>query len=270
MPISLVIADVDATLLTPEHKVTERSMQTVRALRERGILFTVASSRPPRGLLSLVNTFGLREPFAAFNGAVVQLADGKTLIRHLLSPGVCEHVHGICERFGLELWVYCDHDWHVARHTHFVAREERTIGFNARLESNLQRWLMRATKLTVVGDPLIVAQAEVVVLAEVGSEVSATKSRPRYIDITAPEAHKGTVVTQLASLLRIPTRKIAVIGDGFNDILMFERAGISIAMGNAVPEVRTSAKYVTAANTDEGFARGIEDFVLRPNDSLKR
>ena len=269
MPISLVISDVDATLLTPEHKVTDLSMRTVRALHKHGILFTIASSRPPRGLLPLVNRFGLREPFAAFNGAVVQRADGQTLIRHVLSPGVCEHVLGICDRFGLELWVYCDHDWHVARHTAFVAREERTIGFNARLESDLRKWLMRATKLTVVGDPSIVAQAEKVVLAEVGSCVSATKSRPRYIDITAREAHKGTVVTQLASVLRIPTREIAVIGDGFNDILMFERAGVSIAMGNAVPEVRGAAKYVTADNTHEGFARGIEDFVLRPNSSIK-
>lgn len=269
MPISLVISDVDATLLTPEHKVTERSMQTVRALHEHGILFTVASSRPPRGLLSFVNTFGLREPFAAFNGAVVQRADGQTLIRHVLSPAVCGHVLGICERFGLELWVYCDHDWHVARHTDFVAREERTIGFSARVESDLRKWLTRAMKLTVVGDPLVVAEAETVVLAEIGGDVSATKSRPRYIDITAREAHKGTVVTQLASVLRIPTRRIAVIGDGFNDVLMFERAGVSIAMGNALPEVRRSANHVTAANTDEGFARGIEDFVLRPHGPSK-
>ncbi len=269
MPISLVISDVDATLLTPEHKVTERSMQTVQRLHKHGILFTVASSRPPRGLLSLVKTFGLREPFAAFNGAIVQLADGKTLIRHVLSPSVCEHVLGICERFRLELWIYCDHDWHVARHTPYVAREERTIGFNARLESDLRKWLTRATKLTVVGDPLIVAQAEIAVLAEIGSNVSATKSKPRYIDITAREAHKGTVVTQLASVLRIPTREIAVIGDGFNDILMFERAGVSIAMGNAGPEVQGAARHVTAGNTHEGFARGIEDFVLRPNNSNK-
>ena len=269
MPISLVISDVDATLLTPEHKLTERSLETVRALHKQGILFTVASSRPPRGLLSLVNTFGLREPFAAFNGAVVQLADGRTLIRHVLSPGVCEHVLGICERFNLELWVYCDHDWHVARHTHFVAREERTIGFKARLEPNLRRWLMRAMKLTVVGDPSVVAEAERAVLAEVGGDVSATKSRPRYIDITAREAHKGTVVTQLASVLQIPTRRIAAIGDGFNDILMFERAGVSIAMGNAGPEVRRAANYVTADNSEEGFARGIEDFILRPNNRVK-
>jgi len=69
------------------------------------------------------------------------------------------------------------------------------------------------------------------VLAAGGVEVAATKSKPRFIDITTAEAHKGMVVTQLSDLLDIPTKSIAVIGDWLNDILMLERAGFSIAMG---------------------------------------
>jgi hydroxymethylpyrimidine pyrophosphatase-like HAD family hydrolase len=57
------------------------------------------------------------------------------------------------------------------------------------------------------------------VLEAGGDEVSATKSKPRFIDITAAKAHKGMVVTHLSSLLNIPTDRIAVIGDGLNDIL---------------------------------------------------
>lgn len=130
------------------------------------------------------------------------------------------------------------------------------------VEDNLRDLLDNAAKLTLVGDPALVAEAEPVLLAEVGSEVSATKSKPRFLDITDAGAHKGTVVTELARVLGIATPNIAVIGDGLNDILMFERAGLSIAMGQASDTVRNAADVVTAANTEEGFARAMEKFIL--------
>ena len=47
-----------------------------------------------------------------------------------------------------------------------------------------------------------------------------------------------------------------------NDVLMFKKSGVSIAMGNASPEVQASATYVTSSNEEEGFANAIEKFVL--------
>jgi hydroxymethylpyrimidine pyrophosphatase-like HAD family hydrolase len=47
-----------------------------------------------------------------------------------------------------------------------------------------------------------------------------------------------------------------------NDVLMFKKSGMSIAMGNASKEVQAEANFVTASNEDEGFARAIERFVL--------
>lgn len=260
--ISLVISDVDATLITPDHPVTERATRAVRALRERGILFTIASSRPPRGLHAFVEQLALSEPFAAFNGAVIQRPDGQTLVKHLLRREIGERVLNVVADFDLDLWVYCDHDWHVPRRTAFVDREEITSGFSPVIEADIGEVLNRAAKLVVVGEPVLIAEAEPMILAAGGGEVSATKSKPRFIDITAAEAHKGMVVTQFSSLLNIATERIAVIGDGLNDILMFESAGFSIAMGQADDVVRRAADVVTAANSEEGFARAMEDYVL--------
>jgi hydroxymethylpyrimidine pyrophosphatase-like HAD family hydrolase len=66
----------------------------------------------------------------------------------------------------------------------------------------------------------------------------------------------------MSKLLNIPAEEIATIGDMPNDVLMFEKSGVSIAMGNASKEVQSSATYVTATNEDEGFAKAIEEFVL--------
>ena len=68
----------------------------------------------------------------------------------------------------------------------------------------------------------------------------------------------------MSKLLNISAAEIATIGDMPNDVLMFEKSGVSVAMGNASPEVQASATYVTSTNEDEGFARAIERFVLTP------
>ncbi len=262
MKISLVISDVDATLITPAHEITHRTSEAVNKLQELGIGFTVASSRPPRGLYGFAKELNLTEPFAAFNGGVIQRTNGETIASHTLSKEICEASYSVTNTLGIRLWVYCDHDWHVDEITPFVEREQNTIGFEATLENDLRNSFGTAAKLVIVGDPAIVSEAETIILETLGSSVSATRSKPRFLDITDQYAHKGSVVTQLADVLNIPVSEIAVIGDGLNDVLMFERAGFSIAMGQSDDEVRSAADVVTGSNTDEGFADAIEYFII--------
>jgi hydroxymethylpyrimidine pyrophosphatase-like HAD family hydrolase len=92
--------------------------------------------------------------------------------------------------------------------------------------------------------------------------VSAALSQPYYLDVTHPKANKGEVIADLSALLAIAPEHIATIGDMPNDVLMFERSGVSIAMANASAEVRHAARFVTTSNTEEGFARAMERFVL--------
>jgi hydroxymethylpyrimidine pyrophosphatase-like HAD family hydrolase len=81
--------------------------------------------------------------------------------------------------------------------------------------------------------------------------------------VTNPKANKGEVVLMLSELLVIPPEQIATIGDMPNDVLMFKKSGVSIAMGNASPDVQSAATYVTTSNEEDGFANAMEQFVLR-------
>src|SRR6266550_1696019 len=88
------------------------------------------------------------------------------------------------------------------------------------------------------------------------------REQPYYLDVTHPHANEGGVVLAMSKLLNISAEEIATIGDMPNDVLMFEKSGVSIAMGNASAEVQAAATYVTATNEQEGFARAIEEVVL--------
>ena len=63
-------------------------------------------------------------------------------------------------------------------------------------------------------------------------------------------------------MLGIPPEQIATFGDMPNDMSMFAKGGISIAMGQSSEEVKKAATYVTTSSEEEGFANAVERYVL--------
>jgi Cof subfamily protein (haloacid dehalogenase superfamily) len=264
-PIKMVIADVDGTLVTQEKVLTKRAVEAVLRLHEAGIQFSVTSGRPPRGMAMLIDPLKLNQPLAAFNGGVLIDPDLTTVVdQKFLPAGVPEKVIEAIENHGLDVWVYTDTEWFVrdANGAH-VAREQWTVKFPPAVVKTFAGLLGRVAKIVGVSDDHDrVAKCEKDVQQAGGTHISAARSQPYYLDVTHPQANKGGVVLAMSKLLNIPVAGIATIGDMPNDVLMFEKSGISIAMGNASAEVQASATYVTTTNEEEGFATAIEKFVL--------
>ncbi|MBZ5535115.1 MAG: HAD family hydrolase [Acidobacteriia bacterium] len=258
----LVVSDVDGTLITPNHEITARAKRAVLRLKEHAIGFTIASSRPPRGLEMLLEALDIVLPFAPFNGAQIASPEGRVLEKQIIPVASIGRVWSIAEEFHLNLWAYRGWKWFARRRDEFVEREEHTVGFTARVFERIEDCFEDCPKLTVVGMPEIVALCAQTIRQELGSELAATQSQPRFIDITVKGANKGSVITSLSRILQIPVERVAAIGDGPNDVEMFARAGLSIAMGNGSEVVQKAARYVTTSNAEEGFANGIETYVL--------
>jgi Cof subfamily protein (haloacid dehalogenase superfamily) len=265
-PVKLVIADVDGTLVTHDKVLTPRAIQSVFKLREAGIQFAVTSGRPPRGMAMLVEPLKLNEPLAAFNGGVITQPDLTTVLRQNFLPAtaVKQTVQLILEH-KLDVWIYTDTTWFVRDvNAPHVAREQWTVKFAPVVTTALESLVDRVAKVVGVSDDLdAVARCEKDVQQACGASVSAARSQPYYLDVTHPKANKGEVVLAMSELLKIPAEEIATIGDMPNDVLMFVKSGISIAMGNASPEVQKSATYVTTSSEEEGFANAMEQFVLQ-------
>jgi Cof subfamily protein (haloacid dehalogenase superfamily) len=264
-PIRMVIADVDGTLVTQEKVLTKRAAEAVLRLHEAGIQFSVTSGRPPRGMAMLIDPLKLTQPLAAFNGGVLIQPDLTTVVdQRFLPAAVPEKVIEAIEKHGLDVWVYTDTGWFVrdpnAAH---VSREQWTVKFPPTVVKTFAGLLGRVAKIVGVSDDYDrVAKCEKDVQQAGGTHISAARSQPYYLDVTHPQANKGGVVLAMSKLLNIPAEEIATIGDMPNDVLMFEKSGVSIAMGNASSEVQASATYVTSTNEQEGFARAIEEIVL--------
>ena len=263
-PIRLVISDVDGTLVTMEKRLTEASVAAVGRLREAGIAFAVTSGRPPRGMAMLVDPLCLTTPIGGFNGGLMVDRTMAVLEERPLPGGIAPEVVALLERHGLDVWAYRGAEWFVRdKDRPHVDREAATVEFAPTVRDDLGGLTDRVVKLVGVSDDHGAIQAATdAAREELGDRVSASASQPYYLDFTHPEANKGTVVAFLADHLGVEAPEIATIGDMPNDVLMFARSGLSIAMGNADREVQRCARRVTATNDDDGFALAVERFVL--------
>jgi len=262
--ISLFIADVDGSLVNQDKVLTPRAQAAVKALNAAGIAFAITSGRPPRGMAMLFEPLALRTPIAGFNGGIFIKPDMTIIEEHLLAADAAKRAVKLILDHRMDAWVYSGNDWFVrdpkAPH---VAREQWTVKFPPTVVDDFGATLERAVKIVGISDDLdLVAQCEKAAQDALGAQVSAARSQPYYLDVTHPKANKGTVATTLSKMLSVPPAEIATIGDMPNDVLMFRESGVSIAMGNASPEVQGQARFVTASYNDEGFAKAVEQYVL--------
>jgi transaldolase len=262
--ISALLADVDGTLVTQAKVLTERAIEAVHRLHDSGIAFFITSGRPPRGMSMLIEPLGLKAPIAAFNGGMIVLPSLTVIDERPLPDDIVPEVIDTLIAHGLDVWIYRGTDWYIrsAQAPH-VDRETATVQFPPSVVPTFDGLLSRVVKIVGVSDDLgSVARCEAAAQAKFGTRVSAARSQPYYLDVTHPTANKGTVIERLSHFLNTSLESIATIGDQPNDVLMFKRSGLSIAMGNASAEVQKQANYVTTSSEDEGFANAVERFIL--------
>ena len=262
--VALVLSDIDGTLLDNDKNLTPGAPAAVQHLYRAGIRFTLASARPPRLTRELVRELHVCEPIACFNGALFVSADGIVLHQLPMTPSDAQQVANHIFQSGFDLWVYAGTDWYVSNPTGpHVEHQEELMKCKATPLHTHDMSLFHVLKLVGVSDDhAAVAKAEKQMAELCCMSISATRSSPYYLDVTDARANKGQVALTLSQMLHIPTSRIAAIGDMNTDALMFRQTGVSIAMGNALDDVKAQAKFVTKSNEEDGFAYAMDRFVL--------
>ncbi|HLI19540.1 MAG TPA: Cof-type HAD-IIB family hydrolase [Stellaceae bacterium] len=262
--IALVISDVDGTLVTSQKRVTDRTRQAVAALHKRGIGFTVVSSRPAFGLRMLIETLAIDVPVAACNGSVIASPQLELVEQRGLDRGAVSEILEFLEARRLGVWLFTSEEW-VTRDLGgaHVSHETITVQKRPTIVESFDPFIDRAIKIVGVSDDFDrLAEIEKRAQMVFARRATAARSQNYYLDFVAPGVNKGVAVEKLSRATAVPTTQIATLGDGENDVPMFHRSGLSIAMGNASEVVKREAREATLPNDQDGFAAAIERFIL--------
>ncbi|MBJ2248320.1 MULTISPECIES: HAD family hydrolase [Pseudomonas] len=264
-PIRFVLSDVDGTLLHPDHSLSQRTADAIRAMREAGVLFSLASGRPPKAMRHLIETFGIDVPVAGFNGGTLVNPDGSILVaHHLPAEAALVTLALFSAEPDVEVWVFADGDW-LRRDPPgpMVQREADGLGYGPVVVESFEPYLDRVDKIVAASNNTqLLVELEAQLQPKVKGLAQVSRSQPVYLDVTAMLANKGEALRTLAEHLGVPLEQTAAIGDGGNDPAMFHVAGLSIAMGQAEETVKRQASVVTGSNIEDGAAQAFERFIL--------
>jgi Cof subfamily protein (haloacid dehalogenase superfamily) len=243
-----------------DKSLTEATIAAFGRLRAAGIQSTLISARPPSGIEHLAEALGILGPMGAFNGGTLFRRGGAISDAERLDPDVVTNVLAVMDRPSVDIWLFANGLWYArSRGNPHTSREILSSGVEPTLRSGADTPIREVDKIVGVSDDAaLLIQVEAEAKNAAGNRATVARSQAYFLDVTAVKANKGDGIAALARAYDVPLREVAVIGDMPNDLPMFARAGLSIAMGQAPEAVKAAADAVTASNEEDGVAAAID------------
>lgn len=290
MAISLLALDLDGTLLNGRGQISDRNRTAIDSARANGVHVALVTGRRFRDSRPIALELGLDVPVIAHNGALTKHAETLETVSVLLLPlPAAREALRVGRSVGADALLSDDHEGlgvlvydrlsgaNAAVHK-YVAWARRIHG-----EEEGQRSVRQVETLEAYldHDPIHLAfsggcekmdQLEQLLHAELGATVKILGTKyPEQdftlIDIVNPAASKGAGVAATAAELGVNTDEIMAIGDNYNDLEMLLFAGTGVVMANAPLSLREIAGlHPTAANTEDGVALAIEQFIFNKTE----
>ncbi|MBC5809814.1 MAG: HAD family phosphatase [Candidatus Eremiobacteraeota bacterium] len=264
MRIDLVALDLDGTLLDPAEQVSQRSRAAIRKSLENGVRVVLVTGRGVDMPIKISKDLGLNLPVICCHGALTKDFGANRTLTHLPIPlQYAKPMVEFAEREGLSLAIYLEE---------FFWRLEGSRVYMD--DMNGPAWKEAKT----FGDILHQAPTFIRFLGEEAVEAMRREfgdwplnfhyeTWGEFIEcaVLSRDASKKNALARFCADFQILPERVLAVGDSRNDVPMLRWAGVGVAMGNSLPEVKQNVRYVTASNTEDGVAIAIEKFVFAPS-----
>lgn len=253
----LLVSDMDATLLTSDHDVSDKNRRAIEYFISEGGYFTVATGRMVDAVRVYLDRLPVNAPAVLHNGAkLYDYSDDSVIFEKYIEeerkPAV-KRVYNDMPELGLE--IYSNEIIYVYKPCmetkRFLTRDYKVV-YNMPDEVWEQPW----TKLLLIGDTKEILDKYEPVYRSEYDKGFCVRSGPLYLDIVAGGVSKGRGARRVADMLGC--KKIIAIGDSENDIDMLQDADISFAVENAVPDAKRAAMYGAPHHNESAVAYAVE------------
>lgn len=264
----LIALDMDGTLLNENKEISKSNLEAIQFARRKGIKVVLATGRPTKGIekyLKELNLIDENEYAVSYNGAVVQeVKSGKIIAKNVMSLDDLKQLYNLSKELNVNIHALTPNSCITPKINQY-SELEATMN-NIPLEIVDFDTIDKNTTIVKIMfvDPEEKLNKVIELLPkELYDKYTIVRSAPFFLEFLNKKVNKGFGVRLLAEKLGIKPSEVICIGDAENDIHMIEFAGLGVAMGNAFPEVKKKADYVTKTNEEDGVAHVIKKFVLK-------
>ena len=274
MKIRAVCTDIDGTLLDSRRELSARTIAIIQKVSKM-VPVILASSRMPAAMRHLQAALGIEShPMICFNGGYILSYDA-----HTVAPVILESVklpvsigRTIAELSAgktIHTSVFVEDEWYAAMNDQWTERETTITKVSPRvmdigdIMDKVSSTTSGIHKVMCMGPEPEIETLYNALHTMFFDEIHVYRSKSTYLEIAPKLISKATALSLVMSKLfdSDPSQVIA-FGDNYNDVEMIRSAGIGIAVGNAIPEVKAVAHEVTLNSKEDGVAVSLEKYFL--------
>lgn len=266
MTYKMLVLDMDDTLLTDDHKISDLNKKVLLEAQAKGVYVVLASGRPTSAMTAYANELELHlndSYIISFNGAIISRAkDEAVLFEQTLTTQQIHELYDYSKRRDTHIITYLDGEIISETDSEFIEIEKLITGMPHRKVLDFKAAVNKAAvKCILLQDPTYLKELEND-LKEAMPHLSVAMSKPFFLEAAQNGIDKAASLKFLAEKLGIHQSEIIAVGNAGNDLTMIEYAGLGVWVDNVTPELRHRADVIVASNNNDGVAEVVQRYIL--------
>ena len=262
----MLVLDMDDTLLTDDHKISDRNKKRLLQAQEMGVYVVLASGRPTPAMVKFAKELQLDifdSYMLSYNGAVItQLKNNQIIFEQSLTQQQIHEIHDYSLKSNTHIITYLDDKIVSETHSEYIDVEiHLTEMEHQKVDCFKTAVYTSAVKCILLEEPSYLKEVEED-LKKVMPHLSIARSKPFFLEVVPSGVDKAASLQLLAEKLNIHQSEIIAVGNAGNDLSMVEYAGLGVWVDNVTPELRHKADVIVASNNNDGVAEVVERFIL--------
>lgn len=264
--IKLLAVDMDGTCLDSKSKMSEKTVNALRSLSEKGIIVVPTTGRNLNCLPHRLKKENFYRYAITSNGACIyDMKEGKKIFNSCISGETAAKLLKEFKNNGFGITAQIENEYYLqgkllslAGRIYYGKDSENSLTVKS-IEDYIKSTQSEVEEIQLYFLSAKSKKKAEKILASYSNVSSAYSSI--YVEIFDINASKGIALAKLSEQLGITKDEIACIGDGENDLSMFAESGIKFAMGNAVEILKEKADYILPDNNCDGVAYAIDNYL---------
>ncbi|QGU96101.1 sugar-phosphatase [Clostridium bovifaecis] len=264
----LIALDMDGTLLDKNNTISRENSLSIKRAKEKGVKIVLATGRTLKGIKTYLKELDIMDNdnyCVTCNGSIViNSGTEEILTKMLLSYKDLLYLYDLSKRLGIYIHALTTSKCITPVYNEYTEIESKMNNVPIEVvDFNDINGSLEIIKVLFVGTEEKLSSAINNLPKEVYAKYTVVRSYPYFLEFMNSEVNKGAGVESLAKKLSIKSNEVICVGDAENDLHMIKYAGLGVAMGNAFPNVKKAADYITYTNNENGVAHVINKFILK-------
>jgi Cof subfamily protein (haloacid dehalogenase superfamily) len=272
--IRLIVLDIDGTLLTDEGVIGSKTKELIHELSQKGVKFSFASGRLHSAITVFAEELNIDTPLISLDGCLIKSYPGN----HVLFESHVKQKHvkrtlDFAEKYLINICLCHDDAIYFTEINSVIPQVTEKFGAKFQQVEDYKDYISRTLEVLMASDSkeaLKYVYNKMIFPYCAGLNKSWFRSHAYeniyYLEIRRKGSSKGKGLQRLMKYLKISPYETAVVGDWYNDLSLFQKGTINVAVANAVAELKRNADIVTEkTNNEDGVGEFLENVLKSKN-----